>query len=182
MGDWGKNLELTQPSAASVFSPEGVGAEAALCTSAASTATGTANMAVYVPITIQKRWTARVGYWYNGSAVSGTIDCGIYDPDMNRLSSSTPLTQAGTFQVQALGMSPSVVLPPGAYFIALAWSSATAQLVMSGQPVAGFFAATGALYHQTGLTAGTLPDPAAWVRNASAPGLPNFGITNRQTV
>lgn len=85
----------------------------------------TANLAVFVPFYARVGITPQSAYWMNGSAVSGNVDCGIYDLAGNRLASTGSTAQSGTSTPQSAALTSFPYLAPGQYFMALALDNTT---------------------------------------------------------
>lgn len=91
----------------------------------------TANLALYIPFTVSIPITVYQIATYNGSAVSGTFDVGIYDVTGVRLvswaaaNSNTGVTQAGTTTLQLVDIA-DTALTPGVYFYAQCVDNITA--------------------------------------------------------
>ena len=73
---------------------------------------------VYVPSLIQQLMI------WNGTAVSGNVDVGVYTQDGTRVVSSGSTAQAGTSQVQAFNVTDTQI-PPGSYYMAQVLDNAT---------------------------------------------------------
>jgi hypothetical protein len=154
---------VTTTSAAN--SPTGYMQAAAGGTFAASTAWGTANLGVYIPVYISAPIKIQKMSVLNGATAAGNTDVGIYDEDMARLVSIGPTAQSGTSVVQTFDVT-DTFLNPGAYFLALASTDATATFI------AGAFVNTArgrvcCCLQETGLSSGTLPataTPAAFAQ------------------
>lgn len=115
-------------SSISTFSPESIGvALAALgATAAASKAVGTINDGFFIPFILEKLTPIRRLAVMSGATMAGNVDLGVYDALGNRIVSKGAVSYAGTtsswFEVDI----PDIFLPPGQYFLATSFSSATA--------------------------------------------------------
>lgn len=138
----------------------------------ASQAPGTTNVAIFIPVAIQRRFFTGRFFWANGSAVAGNVDCGIFDLSGNKLDSTGATAQAGTFAVQVPTTNTGLSLPAGAYYLGLMWTNATATFVCGTPPHAAFARAAGVMT-QTGL-AGTVPATATFTPSALT-FIPHFG-------
>jgi hypothetical protein len=97
-----------------------------------SVAWPTANRALYVPFTISEPgYTATQMFVYNGTAVSGNIDVGIYDVTLARLVSMGSTAQAGTSAIQTFNIT-DTALPPGRYWMGVAMDNTTGTLFRWG--------------------------------------------------
>jgi hypothetical protein len=91
---------------------------------AASATWPTANKAIFVPFILARSFTVvQIGF-FNGSAVSGNVDVGIYDEAGTRLVSSGSTAQSGTDAVQAFNTT-DITLGPGRYYMAAAMDNTT---------------------------------------------------------
>lgn len=90
-----------------------------------------ANDAIFVPFCIfdETVTIARV-WWYNGTAVAGNVDVGVYDTNGTKLFSSGAIAQAGTSAPQSTDIT-DYVLGPGAYYMGISCSSASATIFRS---------------------------------------------------
>lgn len=84
----------------------------------------TANAARLHPITLSKQVTVYQMATLNGTAVSGNIDIGIYDNNLNRLVSAGSTAQAGISSVQTFDVT-DTVLPAGDYYLAISMDNTT---------------------------------------------------------
>ncbi len=91
---------------------------------ASSAAWPAANRAVYVPFQVVSPLVVTQLFHWNGSAVSGNIDIGIYSVDGRRIVSSGSTAQAGTSVLQLFDVT-DTVLPAGSYYFALAIDNTT---------------------------------------------------------
>src|SRR5689334_23396390 len=71
----------------------------------------TANLAIYCPFRIGTSRLARKLYWVNGAAVSGNVDCGIYDVAGRKLVSAGSTAQTGTTAVQSVDITDTMLGP-----------------------------------------------------------------------
>jgi hypothetical protein len=118
-----------------------------------------ANQAFFFPFELTDFGTAYQLLFWVGATASGNIDVGIYDASLNRIVSSGPTAQGTINTVQELNIA-NTLLKPGRYYLASAASAGTAT-VMRGQGNDENILPGSPMYEQTGLTAGTLPDPCA---------------------
>lgn len=177
MGDWSQTTELVVPATIGPGSECALACESLLCGTPASVAMGTTNVAVFYPFVVNSLFSDRFFWWINGGVVSGNVDCGIYDSTGHLIDHCNPTAQAGTSALQSVVGVSNQFIYPGSYFMALAWTSATATFLAGASPVAGFPAAHG-WRSLTGLTAGTLPTSAAGGTVSTITQLPIFGMTS----
>jgi hypothetical protein len=111
------------------LSPQAIGLQLAAVASAPPGNSGwpAANLAIYVPFTLDEAVTVVKLFWSNGAAVAGNVDAGIYDEAGARLVSSGSTVAAGTSQIQEVDVTDTRVAP-GRYYLALAASSTSQQL------------------------------------------------------
>lgn len=87
----------------------------------------TANLAIFVPFVVYHPITVFAIEWFNGSAVAGNIDVGIYDEFGNKIVTLGAVAQAGTNARQKGDIADTALLP-GQYTMAMSASSTSAQL------------------------------------------------------
>jgi len=92
-----------------------------------STTWPVASAAILLPFSIQSALTVQRCAWSNGAAVSGNVDCGIYNEDGTRVVSLGSTAQAGVNSVQTATLSASLVA--GSYFMALALDNTTGTIL-----------------------------------------------------
>jgi hypothetical protein len=97
-----------------------------------------ANKAVGIPFAITNPTRFRAMFCYNGGAVSGNIDMGVYDLQGNKIASSGSIAQSGVNAIQAVTSGLDFVLPAGAYRMYLACNNATAQFFRTTFPNSNF--------------------------------------------
>lgn len=91
----------------------------------ASTQNPVVNVATFMPVSLERETVvSRLG-WYNGAAVVGNVDCGVYSWSGSRLVSTGSTAQSGVSAPQEVDVA-NVVLPPGDYRLALAHNSSGA--------------------------------------------------------
>lgn len=86
-----------------------------------------ANQAFYLPFTIETACTVAQMITWNGTAVSGNVDVGIYSWGGTRLVSSGSTAQAGTSTLQVFDIA-NTALDPGDYYMAMAMDNVTGQI------------------------------------------------------
>lgn len=136
-----------------------------------------ANLAVYVPITIDIPCTVYEWFWLNGTLTTAhNIDFGIYNADFTKvqsLGSTVGTTTAST--IINTSTWTDLALVPGTYYMAFA-NDSTRNFTCSAD-AAGIYQACG-IVEQT--TAFALPSPAVPVAYTRA-FLPFFGMNLRST-
>lgn len=100
----------------------------ALDVAASSIAWPTANTAVFVPFHVYTPTVVKQIGWFNGSAVSGNVDCGIYDAAGTRLISTGSTAQAGVSTIQTVDVT-DTLLGPGLFYMAFAADNITATVI-----------------------------------------------------
>lgn len=90
----------------------------------ASTAWGTANLAIYTPILLPYTYTIKNFFVYNFATVAGNVDIGIYSEDLSLIFSKGSTAMAGASTMQFF--SCDLMVPPGTYYIGFVSSSTTA--------------------------------------------------------
>lgn len=87
-----------------------------------------ANRAIYVAVQLAFPVTVYQVGWWNGTAVSGNVDVGIYDETGARLVSTGSTAQAGTSTIQTVDIA-DTALVAGTYFLAMAMDNTTGQVM-----------------------------------------------------
>jgi hypothetical protein len=140
---------------------------------------GTANLACYVPFSLPFFYPVTRVWWYNGSAVSGNVDFGIYSAKGTRIYSTGAIAQAGTTVMQFVTPT-AFVLCPGQYFFAISLSSSTGRIVS----VPSTFSLTQSRY--SGLmeqaSAHPLPATATFATIATVAVMPLMGVTRHASL
>jgi hypothetical protein len=77
-----------------------------------------ANLAFFIPFRLPTVVVVTLMFAYNGAAVNGNLDLGIYDASGNRLISSGGVAQAGINQIQTLDI-PDTKIGPGIFYMAI---------------------------------------------------------------
>lgn len=145
-----------------------------------STAWGTANLAIAIPVFLPFRYPVRNLFVYNFATVAGNVDAGIYNKDLVLIASAGTTLMAGATGLQFFPKD--ITLEPGTYYLAMSSSSTTATFACN----VGLGTATRERYLGMLQMATALPLPAtltaAAVANARVPligmskqsGTPNF--------
>jgi hypothetical protein len=90
----------------------------------ASGAWPTANLAILVPCPIASPFLVTQIYVFNGTAVSGNIDVGIYTAEGALVVAAGSTAQTGTSSIQAFNVT-DTLLAPGLYYLACALDNNT---------------------------------------------------------
>ncbi len=136
-----------------------------------------ANLAIYIPFRLSSPYLVKRFWWANGTAVAGTVDCGVYTADGTLLVNTTATTQSGTSTIQTVTPT-AFLLPPGSYYMALDASSGSAQFNRTAYSVE-LGKAMGLAQQAVG--SGTLPATATFATIAQAY-QPLFGIANATVI
>jgi hypothetical protein len=133
-----------------------------------------ANRAHYCPVLIPFPFNVRRLYAIQGSS-AGNVDVGIYTIGGSRIVSSGSVAMAGTtIQYYASGLD--VLLPPGAYYLALAASSASSTW-SAVQPTIADLRLTGWLEQSNAFPLPATMTPVAKSDNAAV----HFGMTSTES-
>lgn len=85
-----------------------------------------ANLALYIPLTLPFAYPAKRVFWGNGSTVNGNVDLGLYDGITgSKIYSVGATLQAGATALQYVTVD--WLVQPGEYYLALSLSSGTGQ-------------------------------------------------------
>jgi hypothetical protein len=122
----------------------GVNLAAGAAAAPAAASWGTADLVELVPFTVTRNFTVATVFWYNGSAVAGSVQVGVYDSSFNLVFACTPASQAGVNALQLVSVTPALLIP-GQYFLALGASLSTATFFRSSLSVTNRYRALGAL-------------------------------------
>jgi hypothetical protein len=135
-----------------------------------------ANLGIYVPFWLPGPFLLSSFFSNNGSAVVGNIDIGVYGPDGSLISSKGSTAAAGTNQLQILSLGTPVMLSPGRYYMAMAASSTSIQVIRRNPAVLGL-QRMGVIQAASQVPLANLP---TWATVANAY-LPIFGIAQITT-
>jgi hypothetical protein len=132
-------------------------------TAITSVAHPSANLSIFVPFRLLAPMPVVQVWWMQGATAAGNVDVGVYTPDGRLLLSGGSVAQSvagiNTFGKVTLGTP--ILLLPGAYYLALACSSATATF-----------------YHLPGLIAGV----ASWKMLGCAQVASNMPLADNVTL
>lgn len=95
----------------------------------------TANQLVFWPFFLPENFVIKKAFVYNGAAVSGDIDVGVYTPGGTRICSVGSTAQAGTNQIQTMTLDAK--LGAGQYFLAFGSNTATTVFGTTASGTAG---------------------------------------------
>lgn len=133
----------------------------AAATWGSSSAWGTANRAVYIPVRVTRACVVRkLGASVTATA-TGNIDIGIYSQSGTRLV-STGSTAKTTSTVQVIDIT-DTTLTPGLYYLALNNDTTTDTFAVTSDQTAPVVTARGVLTEEVGAV--TLPSTATWVHD-----------------
>lgn len=141
----------------------------------ATSQTLTANQLLFYPFVLTDFFVIQKAFWYNGAAVSGNVDVGVYLPDGTRLCSVGSTAQAGTNAIQSAALS--YQLPPGKYLLAFG-SDSTGALFGNAPSSRSMFGGT---FQQSSGWSSGLPASATFA-NLNGGYLHVFGLCRRSVV
>lgn len=179
MSDWVQSQDFNRVTIGVDSVPESIGIElGALQSSAPLSAVWPAvDRAIFVPFVVyQPLIVVKLGV-RNGAAVSGNVDCGIYDDQQNRLVSIGSTAQAGTSQFQSFDVT-DTLLEPGVYYQGLCVDNTTAAFI-SWAVSQTYARACGVLSQSVGAV--TLPNPAVFAAAQDAY-VPAMFLTGRTLI
>lgn len=161
------------------FGQDGIGLELAAMVAYGNPLSATwpvANVALYMPITLQTPAIAYQLWVWNGATTSGNFDIGLFNESGTKLVSSGATAQSGTSSIQLVDIA-DTLLPVGTTWIGLAFPNTTATVLRINPPFR--YTAPLGCYQQT--TAYPLPSPATYARIAQV-FIPMCGILFRSTL
>jgi hypothetical protein len=140
---------------------------------------GTANLARYLPFTLNDYYTVRAAWFAAGTCAAKTAYMGIYTVDGRAVWLSGAFTTASDQpNIITTGGLP-IILPPGSYYLALSFTSTTTTSVfLRGVTRAGQARLLGMMQQAT---AAPLPATATFAVVADAVGIPLMGISSITT-
>lgn len=147
-----------------------------------STVTGTwpsANLAFYIPFSIETTVIAQKMAWENGGTVAGTVDVGIYDINKNLLVSLGATSQTGTSSIQFADIT-DTTLTPGNYYMAMLMSDASTALAGHNANLHQLVLQTCGVQQQA-VGAANLPSSATFA-NPGQTYLPTLAIATQATI
>lgn len=140
----------------------------------------TTRRVIYTPINMPSAFTAEGFMWWNGTAVSGNVDCGLFSSvdglPADKLASTGSTAQSGTSSWQFTAAASPVALPAGQYFLALMLDNTTGRIFRWAITTFGsYLRLTGACMETMG-AGSTLPSTATPATFGSTNALPIFGM------
>jgi hypothetical protein len=139
-----------------------------------------ANLAIYVPFRINTTIVLSYGFVYNGAAVAGGFDIGVYAENGSKICSTGSTTQTTVSSVTSapllLATASSPIIGPGNYYMAISASNSTAQyyrMALGIQPSKTTGMATQVVF--------PLPATATFATISTAY-VPCFGISSRSFI
>lgn len=143
----------------------------------ASTAWGTANMAIYVPFTLTAPFTVAKLLAYNGTITGGNTDIGIYSETGTEILGIAAAAQAGTSVWQEFDVT-DTTLAPGLYYIGLL-NTTTTGTYFAWNTIE--YPRSGGVFSQA-VGAATLPSPTATFAKLTSFGVPLVGMSSRTLI
>ncbi len=131
------------------------------------------NLILYVPVRIPEDTTVKRLFWANGNAVSGNVECGLYQ-GTTRLFTSGTQTQTTTNVLQFTNITDQPI-DAGLYYMALQLASTSGRIVRAS-PGTAFLTSQGVMSEAAGGFG--LPATATFVKY-TAGFLPAFGLDLR---
>lgn len=134
----------------------------------------TGDLAIYVPLTLPFAYQVKRFFVVNGANVTNNVDIGIYSRAGTKLYSTGSTAGAGANTTQFIAVSPTLLLEPGGYYLAMAMngtSSAPARITFLTVVVLRM---SGVLQEASAFALPAVMTPAS-VANAY---MPVFGITS----
>ena len=135
-----------------------------------TTAWGTANRAVYVPIRVPRRVIVRELAYSSAPTATGNIDIGLYDQGGTRLVSSGSVAKSGSSSETVRDITDTTI-GPGLYYLALNNDTTTDTFTMCTE-TAVVATARGILTEAVGAV--TLPATATWAIDNTLAFIPNL--------
>jgi hypothetical protein len=136
-----------------------------------STVIGTGNVALVYEVTLDDAVVLFKAFASNGATVNGSFDIGLYGSDWRLIVSTGSTAQVGASILQEVNIT-DVVVGPGVYYLAFAFSSATAAYICTS-----FTGPAGGVGGNLMLTA--FPLPATFVSGGFTTVVPRFGFSTR---
>lgn len=145
-----------------------------------TSAAPTANQAVYTPIMVSRPTDVRKLLVFNGSAVAGNVDLGLYAIDSEgkpgaRICSTGAIAQAGTDTFQKISPTLTGIKVSGTIYVASSFSSASARVraILAGA-IVGVELYLGGVFVQA--AAHPLPSTATPVAASASVTIPILGL------
>jgi hypothetical protein len=148
------------------------------------------NRAIFFPVWIARPFNFRRGFWFNGTAVTGTVCVGLYNTSGALLARTASTTQTGTSVLQDAAVAAdgagnvitNYLAAPGGYYMGFSGSTGSTTQTFFGITLAlgQFSRALGSRMIST--ASHPLPNSAsAWVGSTETL-IPYFGVANRAAV
>lgn len=120
------------------------GSMAALDLSTGSAVWPGVNAVIVLPFSLPYAATFSRVSWFNGAAVSGNLDVGIYNEDGTKIVTNGSVAQAGISTIQVVNLT-STPLAAGSYLFAMVFDNTTAQMTRWTTSNGTTFAALGVM-------------------------------------
>lgn len=147
-------------------------------TTLASAVYPTANLALYFPFAISQSCIAVDMFCYNGAAVAGNVDMGIYTAGGTLLVSTGATAQASTNVLQKIAITDTTLVGPNDFYMGISLSDATTATLFRVATAAQTQGSQGGLQEAS---AHPLPATATFAACATAY-TPFFGLTINTTL
>lgn len=149
-----------------------------LFASSLSRAWPSANLAMYLPFTLEARCLVRKLFHVNGTTASGNLDVGIYDERGTRIVSAGSTAQSGTSAIQEFDIA-DTELGPGGFYLAMAMDGTTGTSIAMGVALGALAMRAAGVLQQS--SAFPLPANATFAQMGQA-FVPYFGATTRAVI
>lgn len=158
-----------------IFSREALGLDLQMVDTGLASAVWTSNLLIFVPLVVAEPLLVSQFFWFNGTAVSGSTDVGIYNADGTvKLGSTGSTLNSGTSQIQTVDIADFHLPANSRLWLALGCENAT-QTFQRATLVVGAMDYIGIKQQAAGWSSG-LPTPATFAIPTVAV-LPVFGFT-----
>lgn len=146
--------------------------------SVSSNAWPSGTVAIFVPFGIPLPMYVQTFYWFNGAAIAGNVDMGVYTIDGKKVRSlGAGVIQSGTNVVQSNILSPALHLGAGQYYMGIVFQNVTGTNLSSKG-----LAPTGTMVQVYGMAkmdgAYPLPDVPTLGNMGFVDYIPGFGIAS----
>lgn len=88
-----------------------------------------ANLILYAPVYLPYRIRIKNLWWFNGSAVAGNVNAGLYTQSGYKIVDTGSTAQTGINAKQSVALGSNIELVPGGYYFAFSASSVSARFV-----------------------------------------------------
>jgi hypothetical protein len=137
----------------------------------------TANLAIYIPLSLPWSYTVNRVFWINGATVGGNCSVAVLDSAGVRLATSGSTVTSGASTIQYVTLGSPLVMSAGRYFLGISFSGTTTVSWLTTGVTADFGRMMG-LFQQA--SAHPIPTTATFASFASI-GYPFAGITRTTT-